>query len=379
MGPISKGATTKDMEVKPMKEIMGVEKDMRHHPIFEIYAERTWTVEWLPQRVIEFVGVHTDYRYDCEGEIDFRQYHQVRAAMCLTYDKLAEAMKAGTASNQSEASSDQSAVTVQYGMYPLVDEEYFEYIMTLTTAWDAAMRGENYTFIELGARYGTWIVRGGGAFRMFAPATAENPLGLRLLAVEGSCEWYQKMKEHITCNGFGAETELVMAYAAPVSYNQVKVGSPDTYTKARAVSLLEMLPRYSVVNMIDFDIQKFEHITVEEPEAFQLMTEKVAFAHFGTHGTDIEKRLLTLFQSSGRWCTVYFFAGAHTKKLHKGHRCQTPYGPSGFNDGSLGFANLKFYPQLEASCAKVPTGSLKSIAKTCHWIPQALEILRRKA
>jgi hypothetical protein len=258
------------------------------------------------------------------------------------------------------------------GMFPLEDEEYMEYVMTLTTAYEAARSGSSYTFIELGARYGTWIVRAGVSFKSFDPVGSLN-----LLAVEGNCHWFQKMVEHVRCNHLEDETKLILSYAGPRSYNKVVIGRPETYTQPRAVSMLEMLPNYAFVDMVDFDIQGFEWLTIEEPGVIDAMSEKVGFLHFGTHSSEIEKRIVTALQPK-EWCVLYFFAGAHTKKLDHGHRCHTPFGPSVFNDGSLGLANLRFYPNLKNSCRHVTLGSLRSVAKTCHFLPEITSIVERK-
>lgn len=345
MVPFSTGQTTKDMVLKPATDVLG-NPNIRHHPIFNIYANYTAVSSTVDEhRVLEFNGVHTEYGFDCEANVDFRLYHQCRAALCLEHE------------TRRAQHPDKPSV----GQFPLVDEEYMEYVMTLTTAYEAARSGSAYTFIELGARYGTWIVRAGVSFKLF------DPVGkLNLLAVEGNCKWFRKMEEHVRCNHLHSDaTKLLLSYAAPKSYNKVDVTNPSTFGQPRAVSLLEMLPGYDFVDMIDFDIQGFEWLTIEEPGALELMTQKIGFAHFGTHSTEIEKRVATAMQNNG-WCVIYFYAGAHTKKLDRGHRCDTPFGPSVFNDGVLGLANLNFYPTLKGRCHKLSLGNLKSVAKTCY-------------
>lgn len=357
MVPTSTGPTTVGMVLRPSKRA--------HHPIFEVYANMTaiapsqGDADVNRRRVLEFNGVHTEYSFDCETGVDFRLYHQCRAALCLEHESRLNA-------TPPLAEEDTS------GQFPLVDEEYMEYVMTLTTAYEAARSGSSYTFIELGARYGTWIVRAGASFKSF------DPVGqLNLLAVEGNCKWFRKMEEHVRCNQLTQESKLILSYAAPKSYNKVVVGQRDTYNSPRAVSLLEMLPGYEFVDMIDFDIQGFEWLAIEEPGVLELMTKKIGFAHFGTHSTEIEKRVITAMQQHG-WCVVYFYAGAHTKKLDRGHRCETPFGPSVFNDGVLGLANLKFYPNLRGKCPKLSLGQLKNVAKTCfHSEDMVTKILER--
>jgi hypothetical protein len=372
MGPTSKGETTDGMVVRPMQKVVAALADaaheryqrdgngtLRHHPIFDAFAARTYAGKFVAGRVIEFNGCHAKYEYDCAKEQkaagNFRAFHQVRAAMCAEYDAKAERGDAA-----------------QVGMFPLVDEEYFEYIMALTTAWQAARAGRPYVFIELGARYGTWIARAGAAYRLFAPAAAAKTQ-LKLLAIEATCEWFRKMEEHIKCNYLEAQSELILGYAAPRSYNNVKIGKPATYGEARSISLIDIAMAYEYIDMMDFDIQGFEAQTTEEPGAMDILSQRVGFIHFGTHGTKIEAALLARFRAAG-WVVAYYFAGSHHKKLTASHRCATPFGPSGFNDGALGFANLKFYPQL----AKHRDVRLSGRKAACHWIPEVLGIMQQK-
>jgi hypothetical protein len=396
---IPSGSTTRLMELHTAVELTGNNKVV-HHPIFHIYAEQTAVAPFEPSRVLEFNGVHTEYNFDCDANVDFRLYHQCRAALCLEHEKLlnrTSRMKTthesssaqGVSSSSSSSSStpspnsgreaaDTNKVHEMIGMFPLVDEEYMEYIMTLTTAYEAAKENRPYTFIELGARYGTWIVRAGVSYKTFAPPASSTAV-VNLLAVEGNCHWFQRMVEHVECNDLTAEARLILAYAAPKSYNKVQVGATATYNEPRAVSLLEMLANYEFVDMIDFDIQGFEWLAIEEQGVIELMSQKVGFLHFGTHATDIEKRIVTALQGSG-WCVVYFFAGAHTKKLNNGHRCSTPYGPSLFNDGVLGLVNQKFYPTVVgSSCQRLNLGKgTRTTAKTCYSSPLMTSLLTKK-
>eukprot|EP00742_Colponemidia_sp_Colp-10_P021221 GILJ01024843.1.p1 GENE.GILJ01024843.1~~GILJ01024843.1.p1 ORF type:complete len:289 (+),score=38.56 GILJ01024843.1:554-1420(+) len=245
-------------------------------------------------RVFEFNGVHTKYHFDCVPDIDFRQYHQVRAASCIDHEQLyaraVEFAKHKTESDLAQidashfssdtgasldnhdgegvqlgayfrpaadlsASSDLATRIVPnyVGLFPIVDEEYFEYSFTLAVAHDAAVNGRRFTFIELGARYGTWLVRAAAAYRLFytealgrsipaanvddsAPGSALSiPVEkLRLLAVEGNCPWFRKMEEHVRCNGFEPYSTLLLSYAAPISYNKVNPHLPDTFKQRSA-------------------------------------------------------------------------------------------------------------------------------------------------
>lgn len=375
--------TTRGMTVVSMASVggSGSAQTWEHHPIFIEFVRDAgrYQAPLLRDRLFEFTGSHANVTYDCGRDVDFRLYHQVRAAACEEHE---------------HALRHQPGAPFR-GVVPLVDEEYFEFIMTLMTSRAAARAGKSYTFFEFGARYGTWAARAGAAFRAWRQAqdgsadshlgptgsssssslatiTTDDHLRLRLVAVEGSCLWYRAMQEHMGCNHLDRYSELIMAYVAPRSYNQVDVKQPLTYAKARAVSLLDLLPTVeanSFVDMIDFDIQGFEALTMEEPGVMQLCNDKVGFIHFGTHSTDVEWRLIRLLVKH-KWQAVYFFAGAHTKKLNRGHRCRTPFGPSLFNDGAAGFANPKFHGNLSVDASWVPA-SVKATAALCYAHPQS--------
>ena len=402
------GPTTSDMT---LKGAFFQGRPAVPHPIFEEAKKRTAKMDGnSPEqgnRVFEFNGVHSAYEFDCLPSLDFRQYHQVRAALCTTHEDRSAAVL-----NKSRSE--------YLGIFPIADEEYMEYALTLSTAWDAATSNRPYTYLELGARYGTWIARAGQSYRLFASQDGFTPVQqdrLRLLAVEGNCHWYRKMEEHIACNHLEMNSILLLSYVAPKSYNKVIIGDATSYAQPRAVSIAQLLQHFKtysfqssakhlpgtsslpastplgnpsaasvsppnpVVDMLDLDIQGFESISLEgEPEALEMMADQVAFVHFGTHGTRVEKTLLKLLQAHG-FCLVYFFAGAHTKLLHKGHRCETPFGSSVFNDGVMGFANPKFYSKaiqrhFPQGCpvVKRPT---KGVASTCYWTPLATTLLQR--
>jgi len=319
----------------------------QHHPIFEKYVTKmTNSIMQYPNFISEFTRVLVKESFDCDSSQqgtagDFRKYHLSRAVAC----------------NEKKSNGTK-------GFLPITDEEYFEHIALLTTAFDAATKGERYIAIELGARYGTWAVRAGGAYR--AIAGSDN---FFVVAMEADCEWFCRMQDHVAVNSMTDQSALVLAYNAPRSYNKVHNDNPTTFKSSRTVSLLDLLEPFEVVHLIDFDIQGWESINVDtEPEVVTLLTKKAKWLHFGTHSKKAEMTLLNAFQSQG-WCVLYYFSGGHHKALNRGHFCQTPYGKIGYNDGSLGLVNSKFYPEVASRCEKVPR------SKRCFWSSDVLKIL----
>jgi hypothetical protein len=63
-------------------------------------------------------------------------------------------------------------------MYPVIDEEYFEWIDILKVVYNAVAAKRFFVAIELGARYGTWCTRAGVAYRLLSGNNDFKVIGL---------------------------------------------------------------------------------------------------------------------------------------------------------------------------------------------------------
>jgi len=240
-----------------------------------------------------------------------------------------------------------------------IDEEYFEWI-DLLEAVSAAEK--SFTMLELGAGWGRWIVNA---------AAALHQRGLddyTLVAVEAEPQHFRWLRQHVTDNGLDpAKLDLVPAAVAGVDGTaRFEVGQSSSYYgqmivevssgirarlnrvlgryndktavsdrgsrlgHVRAVSLETLLRRFSLVDLIDADVQGAE-ADVFEPAA-RALDAKVRRVHIETHDHEVEPRLRALFSGLG-WQPVWDFPclGDST----------TPYGPVHFEGGVQTWLNPK--------------------------------------
>lgn len=229
--------------------------------------------------------------------------------------------------------------------YPVVNEEYFEWIDLLESI-EAATR--TFGMIELGAGYGRWLANGGVAAR------ARGLEDLHLVGVEAEPTHFRWMREHCDANNLeGAYVRLIQAAAAhddgwvrfhvgdPVNwYGQaIDPNRPDflpagrvrdalavwkrnrgkrlrSVERVRAVSLVTLLRDLDHVDLIDADIQGSEADVFEA--AAETLTAKVARVHIGTHSRENEARLRGLFAGLG-WECVNDFGSLSEADTEWGH------------------------------------------------------------
>lgn len=212
--------------------------------------------------------------------------------------------------------------------YPDLDEEYFEWI-DLLEAIELAQG--SFTMLELGAGYGRWTANAAAALK------CSNGLPYHLVAVEAEPTHFQWMTQHLADNAVGlSNCQLVQGAVAPADgkvgfrlgpsewggpsqwYGQY-IGGPDVVD---AVSLNTLLGKLGIVDLIDLDVQGAE-FEVLKAGAEQL-DEKVKRIHIGTHGSEIEAALHSLFNRLGWECVRSFALGSV---------CDTEWGKISFQDG----------------------------------------------
>jgi FkbM family methyltransferase len=238
---------------------------------------------------------------------------------------------------------------------PGFNEEYFEWIDLLESV--TAAKG-HFTMIELGAGYGRWLVNAVAALR-----TTIN-LPYTLIAVEPEPTHFKWIELHLKDNAvdLGACQLIEAAASGKNGYVWFYVGRPaewygqaiapaiagsslfkliagltrkarvfnEEVRKVKAVGLDTLLRPLTTVDLIDLDVQGAELEVLAA--AREPLHEKVKRVHIGTHSTQIENGLRTLFNDLG-WQNLNDYG--------TGCECDTPYGRITFQDGVQTWINAR--------------------------------------
>jgi len=285
----------------------------RHHHVFtefrDIHVESTFDPDYLR----DFVGTRTAYEYDCGDWKRYRRFHLSRRVPCARHDALKRAGFSGPV----------------LGELPVIDEEYFEWEALLTAVVNARSIERPFVVVELGSRYGTWLARGGNAYRTMRPGKP-----LRLLGVEADFTGFQWMGANMPANGFAAaDVETVRGFVGatrgPVRFDGWEPGSPVS-EMVESVTVPELLAKYTLVDIMHIDIQGAESLFLDQ-KVQDFLAARVLYVHFGTHGADLHVNLRKAFDKNG-WTAL---ADMDAGKVHA-----TRFGDVRFDfDGLLTLAN----------------------------------------
>jgi FkbM family methyltransferase len=254
-----------------------------------------------------------------------------------------------------------------YSDYPVMDEEYFEWIDILESVMNA---GEQYVMIELGAGYGRWSARAAIAARR------KGISAITLRPVEADPHHAQNLRQHFLDNGLkesefdivqavvGAEESEVEFYIETsrhddageeiIWYGQSKAQEHEEVareTKNKSyggqpvlvyasghqairipqLPLSQILEGLGVVDLLDLDIQGEEWNVLSS--SVELLNSQVKRIHIGTHGHELEISIRALLAQEGWICLAdYPCHGTHS----------TPYGEIDFVDGVQSWLNPRF-------------------------------------
>jgi FkbM family methyltransferase len=243
--------------------------------------------------------------------------------------------------------------------YPAFDEEYLEWIDLLESVVAAR---DSYTMVELGAGYGRWAVRAAAAIRHV------GAIPFQLIAVEADPVHFDWLRMHFEDNGLDPGQHLLIQAAvgsAPGSaslwigteehhtpslwYGQMirpqqkeKVMKGTTYggyqvhrdkrgwksISVPQVDLQSILKDCRRVDLMDLDVQHQE-LNALSPAIGELNA-KVKRIHIGTHSSEIEAGLRTLFGRHG-WQCLADYPGRGVR--------ETPWGMIDFDDGVQSWLN----------------------------------------
>jgi len=256
--------------------------------------------------------------------------------------------------------------TIQDYPYPLLDEDYFEWIDLLESV--VAAQG-SYTMLDLGAGFGKWAVRAAFAARQYNPK-----LRCRVIAVEAEPTVYGWMREHFRHNGLkprwhtllhaavtGEPGEVEFSIGGPRGgpydrppnawYGQFVTKGNAAFGESRAdgkyrgfkvllhnsgwrsiripgVTLGSLLEKLRRVDLIDLDIEGQELASLTSVAAE--LDAKVKRLHIGTHSTEIEAGLRRLLPAHGWQCLADYPLSSTS---------ETPWGPVAFENGAQTWVN----------------------------------------
>lgn len=256
--------------------------------------------------------------------------------------------------------------TIQEYPYPLVDEDYFEWIDLLESVVAAS---GSYTMIDLGAGFGKWAVRAAYAARQYNPK-----LRCHVTAVEAEPTVYGWMKEHFRHNGIKPRWHTLLHAAVTDEPGEVEfcIGGPrggqydrppnawygqfltkgnEAFGESRpdgkyggfkvllhtsgwrsiripGVSLGSLLDKLHHVDLIDLDIEGQELASLTSAAAE--LDAKVKRLHIGTHSKEIEAGLRQLLPAHGWQCHADYPLSSTS---------ETPWGPVSFENGVQSWVN----------------------------------------
>lgn len=260
--------------------------------------------------------------------------------------------------------------------WPVVSEEYFEYIDVLRAVDEYAQAEARrpFTFVELGAGYGHWSFTAHRALRQKAPRAPHRYLLVDVVAsLRPAVERLQQLNgvakdslafhvgyvsHHHQANNtqddaaqskYGAQ--MRKSYSRLWGTGETGADRMGTTTKHSLKDLLETYHMPKCIDMVDIDIQGGEFATYRGNmhgifygnESIQLLTHRARRVHIGMHnfgyrfgdpGFGWEQSavddIATRFVAFG-WARVWAFP--------TGKRVPTPWGSVSFGDGVLSFVN----------------------------------------
>jgi hypothetical protein len=255
--------------------------------------------------------------------------------------------------------------------YPLISEEYFEYIDLLTSVLrHPAPQTRPFTIVEVGCGFCYWTV---SALLAAQQKFGSNAL-LRFRSLDASTEMIERCQQQLTDNGFELDIGAVIlgAIVASPSISTVSFVNPGNYggnvggvsvegppgalnswdveRKVPALTLSRFFEGLGggIVDLLDVDIQGSE--TDAFTEEMEFLNQHVKLVHIGSHGTlhsaneplfregnEIERSVLKTFDAH-KWVRRYIFprTSMHCNPLKF---ALTEYGPICFADGVLSFEN----------------------------------------
>ena len=346
-----------------------------HHPIFSKY--RPWRGKVRDAYLVDFLGVSMPHRLYCNrAYLTQPVAHAIRAMQCKLHDRLVGTKPCST-----------TGACIMQTSWPVVSEEYFEYIDVLRAVEEYARATEAndtpqrpFTFVELGAGYGHWSLTAHRALQQLAPSAKHRYLlvdivdSLRPAVLEAAKE------NGVESNSLHWHTGFISWYSGNATAVQKSDGMSmiNTYSRVwgvgrgsrtaarRSDSLARLLALYNMpqcLDMVDIDVQGSEYDLGDGrqgifhgDELIELLTRRARRVHIGMHKNHLvrgkrqfsyfpntaARQLLRRFVHKG-WVREWFFATG---------KQSTDWGTVHFGDGVLSVRN-----EMAPACSQHALGT----------------------
>ncbi len=286
--------------------------EFMHHPV--VYRFPATEYAFDPDFIREFTGLKVRWQWDCKPGRDVVGYGYFdvvpsRRFKCKEHARL-----------RSEGAKKYVPDR------PIVDDEYVQWENILDSVTTVPQGGE-FTYVELGARWGTWVSRAATVFRALRP-----DVRFRGIAVEADAVYVGYAKEVVAANDLGDRVLVHHGYAT-------------------AQVMAQLLQNVERVDFVDMDIQGAEKDLFEDAGFWKLAQQKIAKFGVGTHGTDMHALLLKKLKD-GDWkilsengfgttekCDQMVSVDKYTEMVTSGCTVQSRRGPIYERDGEITAVN----------------------------------------
>ena len=297
---------------KPLFNPHAPHVEFAHHKLIQSY--RVPKLELEPEYITEFTGLKVKFEWDCTPGKDSEgfSYFAVVPSRRFKCQEHTKAVLEGVKSYVPDL--------------PIADDEYSQWVSIMESFSEAPL-GSTYVYVELGARWGTWVARAATVIRELRP-----DLNFRGWAVEASDVYVSNMMHTLSKN------DLV---------NSVKV----EHSMATPALLTKFLTQVEYVDILDSDIQGAEFDLFADEVVFNLLKTKVRRLQIGTHDNSKHANLRARLENHG-WMCVEDDVGRTTdacdslisedkyeEAVHVNCTVNSGIGPLYIRDGALSMMN----------------------------------------
>ena len=293
-----------------------------HHPALSDFpiAEVPFDANY----VTEFTGLRVKYQWDCTNGADSEGfgYYDVVPSRRFKCREHADATREGTKSYTPDL--------------PIADDEYSQWY-AIAEALESTPENAEFVYVELGARWGTWVSRAATFARTLRP-----DITFKGWAVESSEKYVSHIKHTLEKNNLRNLVTVSHALATP---KLVK----------------EFISKAKFINLLDSDIQGAEFDLFEDEETASLLFQKVKRLQIGTHdnarhvilrdklrahGWDITEDELGGITSK---CDSFISRDEYERAFRENCTTDSPFGPVYVRDGVIGARNPQLMNPSETS------------------------------